>query len=284
MSFKIFLLSLHYKSNNMKKLITLLLVLLSVSSYSQNINSDEINRFYDEVVFHHEGQFTYDEYEVHKWDRDIYIYPSNNFNDSLISELNDIVCQLNDLIDPIEIFVTSDTLKANMRLYLGTPEEYRFLRSDLGLGIGGCVLWESFSSRCHKKYVDYIYEDTTPPEEELLGRLRSYGVAEDTLIMKNFPLIEIKDFSEIFSADIYINSGFNGDNIVSTMLEEITQSLGLPNDVVYEKNTLFRSGYQKNKQLTELDKQIIKLHYNDCHYKNYDRCLSLESDGIHKHF
>jgi len=68
--------------------------------------------------------------------------------------------------------------------------------------------------------------------------------------------------SRIYTSHIFINERLCGIELKSVLREEITQSLGLMNDSwKYPESVFYQGGCNTNK-FSEIDKAIIKLHYN----------------------
>jgi hypothetical protein len=59
-----------------------------------------------------------------KFVEDIYFILQGNFDEELKKEAEKIVCELNDLINPIHFYLTDDIEKANVRIYFGGPDDY----------------------------------------------------------------------------------------------------------------------------------------------------------------
>jgi hypothetical protein len=68
------------------------------------------------------------EYSTHKeklkFNKDVYIIIQGECNQTLQDETIKIISELNDLIDPIEIYLTDEINIANVRLYFGGPDDY----------------------------------------------------------------------------------------------------------------------------------------------------------------
>jgi hypothetical protein len=68
--------------------------------------------------------------------------------------------------------------------------------------------------------------------------------------------------STIYSGYVFINETLRGNRLKSVIREEITQSFGLANDSWEYPNSIFFQGINSQITFSELDKEIIKLHYN----------------------
>ena len=69
--------------------------------------------------------------------------------------------------------------------------------------------------------------------------------------------------SRIYNSYIFINENLSGIELKSVLREEITQSLGFSNDSWKYPNSIFYQGGNNENKFSELDKEIIKLHYNN---------------------
>ena len=66
----------------------------------------------------------------------------------------------------------------------------------------------------------------------------------------------------IYNGYVFINEELRGDRLKSVLREEITQSFGLGNDSWEYPESIFFQGLVFNTKFSEIDKEIIKLHYN----------------------
>ena len=108
----------------MKPTILILFILFWNSMFSQ----DTISEYYEEITSGSElDGFSKEKFKFYK-DVKIYIYGEKN--DTLISELNKIVGELNDLIETINVSIISDSTKANVKVYFGSAEYFCSKRSD----------------------------------------------------------------------------------------------------------------------------------------------------------
>ena len=70
-------------------------------------------------------------------------------------------------------------------------------------------------------------------------------------------------YDEILSVDIFINTNESNELSIRHLLrEELTQSLGFPNDSYEYEDSIFYAPWSVVTEFSELDKQIIKKHYN----------------------
>jgi hypothetical protein len=83
----------------------------------------ETNEYFDEIVMYSEFSKTRRSSPI-RWSTDMRIYVDGEKPDYLISELNKIVMELNDLIDPIQIRVITRKQDANYIIFLGSNTEF----------------------------------------------------------------------------------------------------------------------------------------------------------------
>ena len=135
----------------MKKLIILLLTITTLNSYSQ-IDSLTIINYYDTIVYYHELSPNKSTYS--KFQKDIKIFVKGNKINYLEKELEKIVFELNELIDPINILITSDSTDYNILIFLGTRKEFCKINMDFDdmnkTGIQGFGI--TYSGRQHQIY------------------------------------------------------------------------------------------------------------------------------------
>lgn len=68
--------------------------------------------------------------------------------------------------------------------------------------------------------------------------------------------------STIYSGYVFINENMKGNRLKSVIREEITQSFGFGNDSWEYPESIFFQGPNSQTEFSEIDKEIIKLHYN----------------------
>jgi|LakMenE01Jun11ns_1017448.scaffolds.fasta_scaffold9922359_3 hypothetical protein len=182
------------------------------SDYSNH--SQEAKDYFKEICFNTEDGSSFD--EASKWTEDVKIYVHGNCPNYMMTELDDIVSELNDLIDPIDIEVVSNKGDANTFLFLGSgkgfKQEYPNMKNENLDGKGGY-----FSVKSNRAYLYVNMIDT------------------------------------------------DGDLITqkSILREEVTQSLGLYNDSWKYPSSIFYQGSNDNTEYSDLDKEIIRMLYNE---------------------
>ncbi len=88
----------------------------------------ETNEYFDEIVMYSEFSDSR-RHEPYRWTTDMKIYVDGEKPEYLISELNKIVTELNDLIDPITIRLVNRKQDANYTIYFGSHIEFANLYS-----------------------------------------------------------------------------------------------------------------------------------------------------------
>jgi len=112
----------------MKKLITILLVFLNVGIFAQ-INDSIVNAYYDTIV--HYTEFSNNRWEKQTYDDNIKLYVTGDKEDYLMEELNIIINDLNELIYPLTITITYDSLEHNMLLFMGERKDFRKICNEV---------------------------------------------------------------------------------------------------------------------------------------------------------
>jgi hypothetical protein len=91
---------------------------------SENSNySQEAQDYFKEVCLNTEDGQSFE--DANKWNEDVKIYVHGYCPDYMMTELDDIVGELNDLIDPINIEVVSNKSEANTFLFLGSDKGFQ---------------------------------------------------------------------------------------------------------------------------------------------------------------
>ena len=224
----------------MKKLITLLLVLFTLNGYSQ-IQADSVYAYYKEitediwVIDKNSDKWVKDTSRQWKWEEDVYIHVSGDKKDFIMEELILVVKELNELIDPINFYITDDTLKRNCRLFIGSGKEYYNI---------------------NPYYKDYIDGNGIKP----FGYANQLGGTK--FINAGLSFVDV-DYIEKFKERNNWNEERFKDAIKCTLREEVTQMLGFSHDSYKYPNSIFQEAkYFPVTQYSEIDKEIIKMLYN----------------------
>jgi hypothetical protein len=88
----------------------------------------ETNEYFDEIVMYSEFSDSRRK-SPFRWTTDMNIYIDGEKPEYLISELNKIITELNDIIDPIQIKLINRKANANYIIYFGTHSEFANLYS-----------------------------------------------------------------------------------------------------------------------------------------------------------
>ena len=205
----------------MKKLIGLLLLILSNVSYTQT--EKDIQEYYEEIVCNSEWN---GEIIPKKFHGNIRIYVKGDISKELEIEIDNIINELNELIHPINITTVPDSSYSNIFMFFGSSSDYI-----------NCV------SKNKKESI------------ELKNTLR-----------KNWGYFHISCYNQyILGSKIFIDTErtSNDEERKHLIREELTQSLGFPNDSKKYPNSIFYSKwYEDTVEYSNIDKAIIKLHYN----------------------
>jgi hypothetical protein len=102
----------------MKQVITLLFLLVGFLGLSQDTT---VVSYFNEITM---GTEYSSHKEILKFKKDVYVIIQGNCNQELKDETIKILKELNELIDPIDFYLTDDITKANVRLYFGGPDDY----------------------------------------------------------------------------------------------------------------------------------------------------------------
>jgi hypothetical protein len=86
------------------------------SSVEVSNHSQEAKDYFKEICLNSENGESFK--DASKWDKDVKIYVHGYCPDYMMTELDDIVGELNNLIDPINIEVVSNKSEANTFLFL----------------------------------------------------------------------------------------------------------------------------------------------------------------------
>lgn len=198
----------------MKTIISFLFVLITFNVFSQ----DTISNYYEEITSGSElGDFSKTKFKFYK---DVKIYVYGEKNDTLISELNNIVAELNDLIETVNVEIINDSTKANLRIYFGSAEYF-----------------------CSKRK-DKLVHDLSKYAQGFVLAFPCYGVLNGSSVFVNTEVID------------------NMTRKKHVLREELTQAFGFCNDSYKYPTSIFYELYSDVTSYSEIDKAIIKKHYN----------------------
>ncbi len=185
-------------------------------------SKSEINEYYKEICAKTEWGGKITPKRFYK---DIKIYVDGKISDSLNMELNEIVNELNYLIHSIEISIVEDSSESNVYIYFGDAIGFADLLNE-------------------PKYL-----------RELTLKQLKY----------NWGIFEISSSGNVIvNSKVFIDTDRNKNLVrLSHLLrEELTQCLGFPNDSKKYNNSIFQKKWTEVTEFSQIDKEIIKLHYN----------------------
>ena len=87
-----------------------------------------------------------------------------------------------------------------------------------------------------------------------------YNINVNGVIVGYATLFRYKNI--VFKSGIFISNKISGIELKSVLREEITQSLGFTNDSWLYPDSIFYQGTNRQCKFSDLDKKVIKLHYN----------------------
>lgn len=160
---------------------------------------------------------------IKKWTDDINIYVDGDNVPYLLSELKKIVSELNGLITEIEINLTNNKNKANFILFFGSGEEYARKIEPLSAPYVKSN-WGLFWCRWSK---DYEIQNST--------MYIDYKIAEE-------------EYTQISAKHI--------------LREELTQTLGLMNESMSYRSSIFYANWSTTTAYNKIDREIIQILYS----------------------
>ena len=124
----------------MKKFIVFISIIFSCNNSISQIDSNQVNAYFNEIAYGNEFDSTIP-HHIRKWHTNINIFISGDKKPYMIRELQLIVKELNDLINPIKLSIVDDSLNANYFIYLGNEQTFnkieplstKYTRDNLGL-------------------------------------------------------------------------------------------------------------------------------------------------------
>ncbi|WP_341228113.1 DUF2927 domain-containing protein [uncultured Arcticibacterium sp.] len=111
-------------------IIVLALIITSCSRFDEDITPKSLNTFQKETIAYFKEialgfEFSSSTEITRKWNTDMLIYVGGEKEDYLMSELNSIIAEINQLsTDGFSVSITADTLKSNFYIFLGSGNEY----------------------------------------------------------------------------------------------------------------------------------------------------------------
>ena len=146
--------------------------------------SDESVKYFNSVAT--KSEFSSGKFQPHRWRKDMKIYVKGDKPDYLMSELNKIVGELNDIINTINIKVVNSESESNFVIFFGGQSGYNEIcSSSIGLtehNYGLFVVDGGVSIGGGSMYVDTERSSTTSAKKHLLREelTQSLGLFNDT--------------------------------------------------------------------------------------------------------
>ena len=151
---------------------------------TMKVHSQEVLDYYDEIVMN--SEFDGRRSSAFKWDSDMKIYVEGEPTSELLSELDRVVAELNDIINPIDLVIVNDRNDANMFVYFGSADGFANAysgidRSDL-TDTGGFFQISRRDGKCGGKlYVD-TYRTNLDSQKHIIREelTQSLGLINDS--------------------------------------------------------------------------------------------------------
>lgn len=106
------------------KINNLILLLSCISSLSFSQTQQEVVDYFNSIC--RKSEYNDDgSGRLKKWNKDIFIYVKGKKIDYLMSELQSVINELNQIIGPIHIRITNDELKSNFTVFFGSHDDYK---------------------------------------------------------------------------------------------------------------------------------------------------------------
>lgn len=197
--------------------------------YDLDTKPDSVAKYFDEVCVNNR---TPNEWRYSRWENDVYIFlcvEDSSIKDDVISKTKKIIYELNNLIDPISIYLTDDPKKMNC------------------FGVFGSFDYFNEMSLKYERRLKLYDDGTTGGVNSSINSLEK--------IYKSYFFVNYKD------------TKFYGEKFTEHVLvEELVQSMGFQHDSWLYENSIFYDGfnpYTCPTELSDLDKEIIKILYNE---------------------
>ncbi|MFY7945329.1 MAG: DUF2927 domain-containing protein [Crocinitomicaceae bacterium] len=202
--------------------LTIFFSIITFLSFSQNVVSD----YYNEIAAH--SEYAADgitSFNPSTWKTDVKIFVKGKKDSVAYLELIKVINELNELINTIEIKIVDKEAEANIIAFFGWFMDY-----------------------------DKIDPHVAPYTGENYGLAAIYPGENNDWIRGSFYVDVVR--SEWLQEDQI--------NLVKRHIvrEELTQSLGLMNDSMKYPDSIFYQGWSLTTEYSDLDKQIIKMHYS----------------------
>lgn len=197
----------------------------------KNKYSVEGINYFYETVFYEDYAGPLD--KLSKWESDIWICLEGSQWECDSSFVKSAIMQINNLHLPIKLHLTEDSSLTNLIIHFG---DYSYLEQKLNL--------------------------------DEYNLFRGIGVIPDHSIYIKSAKIGIANNAESYSL---LSRSDSLRARQSTILEEISQALGIPGDSWSYKNSIFYEGMEHVVNLSNLDQEVIKLLYDPLLLEGYNR-------------
>lgn len=147
---------------------------------TMKVHSQEVLDYYDEIVMN--SEFDGRRASAFKWDSDMKIYVEGEPTSELLSELDRIVAELNDIINPIDLVIVNDRNDANMFVYFGSADGFANAHSSIDRSrLVGNSGYFQVSKNKGKLYVDTYRTNLNSQKHILREELtQSLGLINDS--------------------------------------------------------------------------------------------------------
>jgi len=179
--------------------------------------------YYNEIT--KSTEFTNIANKSQRWKSDVKIYIDGIYDSVAKTEVYNVINELNELINTINISVVNSKTEANLIAFFGFCSDYDKFESKAA----------PYSGNNYGLFVVYSKNNIITKGSFYVDVVRC-GWLDTTLIDKTKKHL---------------------------VREELTQSLGLYNDSMKYPNSIFYQGFTFTNEYSDLDKKIIRIHYND---------------------
>jgi len=165
----------------MKNIVIFILLFVCENTFSQ-YHPKNVTNYYNKIVM--SGEYSGKLVDPIKWTKDMNIYVDGENRDYLVSELNGIVKELNDLIDPIEIKIVNKKEDANYFIFFGYYKDFKKTYSVVNQHLleNNWGLFEVYRNNYGIMYVDIVRTVNIEAQKHLLREelTQSLGFLNDS--------------------------------------------------------------------------------------------------------
>ncbi len=198
----------------------------------QKYSAKSINYFYEIAFFQ---DYVGKMHVINKWNEDIYMYVDGNFSTNDMTYIKNTISQLSSLQLPINLYLTSDSLLANLFIYFG---DYSYLEEKIG-----------FNNKDYEPFVGVgiITEKRSYIKSAVVGFANNATRYSRPNVLDSIKLRQ------------------------AIIMEELTQSLGLIGDSWQYPNSIFFEGGVCESTPNDIDKDVIRFLYEHSIPAEYPR-------------